>query len=113
LYLNYNLVSDWHILKHGVPQGSILGPLQFLVYINDLPLRINSFAEPILFADDTSVILSDRNFIEFSTIAKLVLAHTIGYFSANNLVLNLEKTNIMKFVTNNLPYCALSFVHKG
>jgi hypothetical protein len=56
-----NLVSDWGILKHGVPQGSILGPLLFLVYINDLPFRINSRAEPILFADDTSVIISNRN----------------------------------------------------
>jgi hypothetical protein len=73
LNLTQSLVSDWGILKHGVPQGSILGPLLFLVYINDLPLRINSLAEPILFADDTNVIISNRNFIEFSTTANLFL----------------------------------------
>ena len=44
---------------------SILGPFLFFVYINDLPLRINSLSEPILFADDTSVIISNRNFIVF------------------------------------------------
>ena len=99
-------------MKYGVPQGSILGPLLFLVYINDLSLRINSLAEPILFADDTSVIFSNRNFIEFSTTANLVLARMIEWFSANKLVLNMEKANILKFVTNNLPYCELSIGQK-
>ena len=56
-----NFFSDWGTLKHGVSQGSILGPLLFIIYINDLPLRINSVSEPILFADDTSVIISRRN----------------------------------------------------
>ena len=107
-----NLVSGWGTMKHGILQGSILGPLLFLVYINDLPLRINSLAEPILFADNTSVIISNRNFIEFSTTANLVLACMIEWFSANKLILNLEKTNIMKFVTNNLPCCALAIGHK-
>jgi hypothetical protein len=94
------------------PPGVNLGPLLFLVYINDLPLRINSLAEPILLADDTSVIISNGNFIEFSTTTNLVLACRIEWFSANKLVLNLGKTNIMKFVTINLPYCALIIGHK-
>ena len=74
-------------------------------------MRINSLAEPILFADDTSVRISNRSFVEFSTTANAVLAHIIKWFSANKLVLNLGKTNIMKFVTNNLPYCALTVGH--
>jgi hypothetical protein len=89
------------ILRHGVPQESILGPILFLFFINDLPLRTNSLAESILFADDTSVVISNRNFIEFSTTANIVLAGIIEWFSANRLDLNLEKTNIMKFVTKN------------
>ena len=49
--------SEWELVKHGVPQGSILGPLLFLVYINDFSRTINSVAELILFADDTSILI--------------------------------------------------------
>jgi hypothetical protein len=93
-----NFFSDWGKLKHGVSEGSILGPLLFIIYINDLPLRINSLSEPILFADDTSVIISNRNFEDFCMISNAVFSSMIEWISANKLALNLEKTNTVKLV---------------
>jgi hypothetical protein len=84
----------------------------FLIYINDLPPRINSPAKPILFADDTGVIISNGNFRDFSTTLNLVSSHMIEWFAANKLSLNLEKTNIMTFATKNMPHCPLTIGYK-
>jgi hypothetical protein len=64
--LTQNNLSNWSTIECGVPQGSILGPLLFLLYINDLPKIINSAnlkinLKTILFTDDTSVIVSNPN----------------------------------------------------
>jgi hypothetical protein len=66
----------------------------------------------MLFADDTSVIISKRNFEDFCTISNSVLTCVIEWFVVNKLVLNLEKTNIMKSVTSNSPHCALTVGYK-
>jgi hypothetical protein len=58
-----NFFSNWGRVTHGVPQGSILGPLLSITYINDLPSTIKTLSEPTIFADDTSVIISNKNLI--------------------------------------------------
>ncbi len=45
--------SDWSQVASGIPQGSVLGPVLFLIYINDLPNVVNNIAK--LFADDTKI----------------------------------------------------------
>jgi len=64
-YLNDNTVSKWTKRKYGVPQGSNLGPLLFLVYIIDIPKAIDHKAIPIIFTDDTSILITNPNNIHF------------------------------------------------
>jgi hypothetical protein len=53
--------SNWGEITHGVPQGSILGPLLFLLYVNDLPQITNDNSKIVLFADNTSIIITNPN----------------------------------------------------
>jgi hypothetical protein len=60
--INYNTVcSEWKRSSHGVLQRSILGPLPFLLYINGLPTILCNISVPVLFADDTGVIIKNIN----------------------------------------------------
>jgi hypothetical protein len=82
--------------------------LLFIIYINDLLPTINTLAIPILFDDDTSVIISSKNLDDFCMLWNRVVSHMSKWFAANKLALNLDKTNIIKFITVNLPQCPLS-----
>jgi hypothetical protein len=57
--------SEWEQIHHGVPRGSVLEPLFFLLYINDLPKSVSDKSNPVLFADDTSFIITNCNKTEF------------------------------------------------
>ena len=61
---NSNKVSNWAKVRNGVPKGSVLGPLLFLSYVNDLPKIINKTSTPIIFADDTSILFAHSNLID-------------------------------------------------
>jgi hypothetical protein len=83
-----------------------------LLYINYLPLRINSLPCPTIFADDTNVIICSKDFHRFRTGPNLFLSHRSKFFAANKFALKPNKTNIINFATNNLAYCAISLAYK-
>jgi hypothetical protein len=74
---NSNKVSNWATVRHGVPQGSVLGPLLFLLYVNDLLKIINKTSAPIIFADDTSILFTPSNLID------LKKKHSNSFYNCN------------------------------
>ena len=89
------VVSSLVKILAGVPQGSILGPLLFIIYINDLPAAsgFNSF----LFADDTSFHLCDKNLKDLQVRANAELEQVERWFNSNKMVLNSKKTKYILF----------------
>jgi hypothetical protein len=78
----------------GVPQGSRLGPLLFLIYINDLPNSLN-YATPRMFADDTSVSYASNSAEELQNVINSELESLNKWLITNKLSLNIVKTEFM------------------
>jgi hypothetical protein len=101
--LNRNYSSTWEEIKHGVLQGTILGPLLFLFYINDLPKVVNDKSIPILFADDTSILVTSTNKNDFQTKVTATFNLINEWLGTNLLSINFTKTHYVQFTTKNKP----------
>ena len=96
-FVHYNGVNSENLpVTCGVPQGSILGPLLFLLYVNDI-VNVSASLMPILFADDTNVFISGHNIHEMCTLLNTELQKIVLWLNSNKLSLNVSKTHYMLF----------------
>jgi len=96
------VMSDYKTVTYGVPQGSILGPLLFILYINDI-VNCSKHLIFILFADDTNLFFSCKDILHLFNIVNSELDKLSVWFRANKLSLNIKKTNYILFGNKHLP----------
>ena len=91
--------SSYGLIQKGVPQGSVLGPILFTLYVNDMPNAAT--LEPRLFADDTNIFNFGDNLQNLSQQTNLELEKLNEWLKANKLKINTGKTNFCLFNPNN------------
>jgi hypothetical protein len=89
----YSIFYEWDKVKPGVPKGSILGPLLFLFCINDFPKTIKISCKQLLFADDTSLIITRRSPIDFKRDNTIAFVQLNEWVNVNSLFLNYKEAN--------------------
>ena len=91
-----NIDSGFSDVLCGVPQGSILGPILFIIYVNDLN-GVSNKLRNIMFADDTNLFMTGKNISEIELQINIELNLLVEWFQANLLSLNISKTNYIIF----------------
>ena len=91
-----NHLSPYNTIKCGVPQGSVLGPLLFLIYINDL-FHCSNLLSFILFADDTNIFFRHKDISTLVDTINSELSNVSSWLNANKLTLHPVKTKLIQF----------------
>jgi hypothetical protein len=113
LIQNSNAVSRWTKVKHGIPQGSVLSPLLFLLYINDLPIAVTHNAIAILFTDDTRLLITSQNVHEFQNKFNTSFQQISKWFQVNSLSLKLSKAFFIQFSNKSPNYFDINITHEN
>ena len=102
------MFSDCEILNHGVPQGTVLGPFIFLLYVNDFSSKINTTQKVIQFADDTSIVCCGQKSSLHGKVME-ILQKTEEHVEMNKLTLNTNKTGLIFFSRDNSDFRSIFY----
>ena len=104
--------SSWKELIYGVPQGSILGPLLFNIFINDIFYFLKK-AKIANFADDNSTYAEESDIISLLKALESETSIVLNWFKTNEMKPNNDKCHLIVPVVNNRSYSSKSFIHLG
>lgn len=106
-----NHLSDPACPSFEVPQGSVLGPTLFLIYVNDLCTKSLPNCKIISYADDMAMLVSGVSFDEARSNSKAALREVMVYLSSNLLTINVDKTKYLLFCLRQSTLPSLNFFH--
>ena len=93
--------GGFYLIKYGVPQGSILGPLLYIIFISDI-YKIDQNPK-IIYADDTNIVVIAKSNEELEENSNLAMENVINYYAGAELKLNKEKTEVINHNSKNTP----------
>ena len=92
-----HFMSDWEIVQSGVPQGSILGPLLFLCFTNDLPNTFENKCDIFSYADDSQLLVKSKNKSDLEMKLKTAISTAQSWYTKNSMLNNTGKTELIIF----------------